>query len=196
VVITDLHTQSDESESFDTDSRSEEADGDSDSSFDPLDEVPSNNEIPRRRLFNDTFGDVGLAASIFQILGTPTPETWPVSLLHGLTGIVLNKQDFKTLPNAEKIEFRPTDPVSLASLFPDMDPQLVDLVGGLLQLSPGRRVQAKDALGHACFDRTLVPSASVYADARCLEVVDGRRLSDHISDELKVKREQWQPASQ
>lgn len=100
------------------------------------------------------------------------------------------------LPDAEKIEFRPTRPVSLASLFPDMEPQLVDLVGGLLQLSPGRRVKAKDALGHTYFDRTLVPSASVYADARCLEVVGGRRLVDRISGELAAKREQWQPASQ
>lgn len=100
------------------------------------------------------------------------------------------------LPDAEKIEFRPTNSVSMASLFHDMEPQLVDLVGGLLQLSPGRRVKAKDALGHAYFARTLVPFASVYADARCLEVVDGRRLIDHISDELKVKREQWQPAIQ
>lgn len=37
--------------------------------------------IPRKRLFDDTFGDLGLAASIFRILGTPTEETWPVSLL-------------------------------------------------------------------------------------------------------------------
>lgn len=77
MVITDLHTLS--GESCDTDAMSEEADGDSDSSFDPLDDVSSDNETPRRRLFNDTFGDVGLAASIFQILGTPTSDTWPVS---------------------------------------------------------------------------------------------------------------------
>ena len=34
-----------------------------------------------KRLFNTRFGDLGLASSIFQVLGTPTEMSWPVSRL-------------------------------------------------------------------------------------------------------------------
>jgi hypothetical protein len=36
-------------------------------------------EPPRDTLFDSAYGDLGLAASIFRIRGTPNPETWPVS---------------------------------------------------------------------------------------------------------------------
>jgi len=50
-----------------------------DEDVDPLDEEVIR---PRARttLFDDGFGDIGLAGSIFRVLGTPTPETWPVSI--------------------------------------------------------------------------------------------------------------------
>ena len=35
-------------------------------------------EPPRRTLFDSTYGDIGLAASIFRIRGVPVKETWPV----------------------------------------------------------------------------------------------------------------------
>jgi hypothetical protein len=31
-------------------------------------------------LFDATYGELGLAGSIFSVLGTPTPESWPVSI--------------------------------------------------------------------------------------------------------------------
>jgi hypothetical protein len=34
----------------------------------------------RRKLFDTKYGDLGLAASIFKVRGTPTPATWPVRL--------------------------------------------------------------------------------------------------------------------
>lgn len=34
----------------------------------------------RDTLFNGNRGEIGLAWSIFKIFGTPTPDTWPVSL--------------------------------------------------------------------------------------------------------------------
>lgn len=55
---------------------------DSDPDIDPLDgdvRPVSRNSTRPARLFDDTFGEVGLAASIFRVLGTPTPDSWPVS---------------------------------------------------------------------------------------------------------------------
>ena len=55
---------------------------DSDSDVEDEDEDPLEEVIRppvRTTLFNDDFGDIGLAGSIFRVLGTPTPETWPVS---------------------------------------------------------------------------------------------------------------------
>jgi serine/threonine protein kinase len=46
---------------------------------DPLEEEVKRPPI-RTTLFDDGFGDIGLAGSIFRVLGTPTGETWPVSL--------------------------------------------------------------------------------------------------------------------
>ena len=44
---------------------------------DPLDEDDSP-RLVRKPLFDDRYGDIGLAGSIFKVLGTPTSETWPV----------------------------------------------------------------------------------------------------------------------
>lgn len=33
---------------------------------------------PRQFLFSAEFGEIGLAGSIFRVLGTPTEENWPV----------------------------------------------------------------------------------------------------------------------
>jgi serine/threonine protein kinase len=51
---------------------------DEDEDEDPLEEVIR--PPARTTLFDDDFGDIGLAGSIFRVLGTPTAETWPVSL--------------------------------------------------------------------------------------------------------------------
>jgi len=75
----------------------------------------------------------------------------------------------------------------------------VDLTTALLQLSPDRRIRAKNALDHHYFDITLVPSKtnawygnpSVDLSSRCVEMKDGRRLTEHLADELGEKRETW-----
>lgn len=49
---------------------------------DPLEELWDN--LPGRSnvaLFDDSFGDIGLAASIFRLRGSPNDETWPVSVV-------------------------------------------------------------------------------------------------------------------
>jgi hypothetical protein len=51
---------------------------DEDEDVDPLEEVIR--PPVRTTLFDDGFGDIGLAGSIFRVLGTPTAETWPVSI--------------------------------------------------------------------------------------------------------------------
>lgn len=40
---------------------------------------PSPTDNERTPLFNAAYGDLGLAASIFRLLGTPTKDSWPVS---------------------------------------------------------------------------------------------------------------------
>jgi len=59
-------------------------DSNSDVEDEHKDEDPLDEEVvrppPRTTLFDDGFGDIGLAGSIFRVLGTPTPETWPVSI--------------------------------------------------------------------------------------------------------------------
>lgn len=60
-------------------------DSDRSSDYDPLDDDTdidtANGSTAPKRLFDDTFGDLGLAASIFRVLGTPSEKNWPVSLL-------------------------------------------------------------------------------------------------------------------
>jgi hypothetical protein len=72
-----------------------------------------------------------------------------------------------------------------------MSPELVDLLGGLLQLSPSRRTVTKEALEHAYFDRAQVPSATLYEDPRCVEETGGKRLVDLLRDELDEARAKW-----
>jgi len=52
--------------------------------IDPLDDSRSDlstegEDSTRSSLFDSTYGDLGLAASIFRVLGTPNSESWPVS---------------------------------------------------------------------------------------------------------------------
>jgi hypothetical protein len=72
-----------------------------------------------------------------------------------------------------------------------MSPELVDLLGGLLRLSPGLRTVAKEALEHAYFDRVLLPFATLYEDPRCVEEIEGKRLVDLLRDELDEARAKW-----
>ena len=72
VVITDMFQPI---PTPDPDSEDENEDED----VDPLEEVIRH--PVRTTLFDDGFGDIGLAGSIFRVLGTPTEETWHVSVI-------------------------------------------------------------------------------------------------------------------
>jgi serine/threonine protein kinase len=165
---------------------------------------PLENEQPTRPtrvgkgLFDDNFGDIGLAGSIFQILGTPTKDSWPVSHSHRTYKPEADaKQEFNSLPDAGKIDFIPTKPRSLALFLPTMNDQLLDLTSRLLRLSPSRRISATRALDHAYFENTLVPSsndawygseARIDCSSRCVEIKGGRRLVEYFADLLEQKR--------
>jgi len=108
-------------------------------------------------------------------------------------------KDFDSLPDAGKIDFITCTPQPLGFILPTMEKDLVDLTTALLQLSPDRRIRAKNALDHHHFDIDLVPSKTnawygnppVDLSSRCVEMKDGRRLTDHLADELGEKREMW-----
>jgi serine/threonine protein kinase len=82
-----------------------------------------------------------------------------------------------------------------------MEKDLVDLTTALIQLSPSRRISAKEALSHLYFDATLVPSKDnawygnprIHLSSRCVETKDGSRLIDHLADVLEEKRDMWAP---
>ncbi|KAL1407656.1 hypothetical protein Q8F55_007089 [Vanrija albida] len=99
---------------------------------------PSPADTERTPLFNAQFGDLGLAASIFRVLGTPTKESWP---------------SFDSLPDAGKMFFEERAPVPLASMLPgledleaDVSGPILGLLEGLVRLEAKRRTNAADAL--------------------------------------------------
>ena len=158
-----------ELEHGDGDEKWDESDNETDSDLYNLGscrhEPPNNqHEGPSRSttLFDSTFGDLGLAASIFRIRGSPTAETWPVRIdpsssrplvhLPFLCGVLKHvPQDFKDLPDANKIQFTPFPTVSLSLLIPSAPPLAVDLIEKLLALSPARRLVARESLDHPFF---------------------------------------------
>ncbi|BEJ15959.1 hypothetical protein CspHIS471_0505640 [Cutaneotrichosporon sp. HIS471] len=81
-------------------------------------------------LFNAAFGDLGLAGSIFSVLGTPTSETWP---------------SFTTLPDAGKIRFDPKAAKDIESVLsaPEGTGRILEAV---LRLDPAQRVSAQAVL--------------------------------------------------
>jgi hypothetical protein len=177
---------------------------DSDSEDEDEDEDPLEEEVKRppvrTTLFDDGFGDIGLAGSIFRVLGAPTAESWPVNMSHA-GWVDTDSKEFESLPDAGKIDFITCTPQPLGSILPTMEKDLVDLTTALLQLSPSRRISAKKALEHGYFDTTLVlhkghawyGNPPVDLSSRCVETKDGRRLVDHLAEVLEEKREMWAP---
>jgi hypothetical protein len=108
-------------------------------------------------------------------------------------------KEFESLPDAGKIDFITCTPQPLGSILPAMEKDLAELTTALLQLSPSRRLSAKKALEHRYFDTALIPSNDIawYGNpridlsSRCVELKDGKRLVDHLADELETKREMW-----
>ncbi|WVF67360.1 hypothetical protein IAT40_002115 [Kwoniella sp. CBS 6097] len=124
----------------DRDHNSQSSEGDvSDNDYGDALSGPENSNLKgnRKPLFEASFGSLGLAASIFRILGTPTSESWP---------------SFGTLPDANKIEFPYSPPSDLVNHMPALDHMgnhagaIKRVLQGLIVLDPSRRSSAQQAL--------------------------------------------------
>ncbi|KAF9078777.1 kinase-like domain-containing protein [Rhodocollybia butyracea] len=109
----------------------------------------SNARYTRESLFDGSRGELGLAWSIFKILGTPREpkneeeenQTWAWP-------------GFNSLPDAHKVDFKQVDGVELdegtLSNLPPKETRApaIDLIRSFLRYPPERRITAKDALEH------------------------------------------------
>ncbi|KAJ8085199.1 hypothetical protein AAF712_003501 [Marasmius tenuissimus] len=110
--------------------------------------------IFRKPLFEGTRGEIGLAWSIFKILGTPNESSWP---------------GFKDLPDAQRVEFTVAERQDLRTFFPGLGRDLgeeegggwgegaLDLIQRLLVYTPDERLDARRALEHAWLRGSLTP---------------------------------------
>lgn len=73
---------------------------------------------------------------IFQLLGTPTPESWP-----GMCSLPEYKDNFTM-----------HSPVNLGIVIPNLEPDGIDLLYRMLQFEPDFRISCEDALKHSYFD--------------------------------------------
>ncbi|CAE6445425.1 unnamed protein product, partial [Rhizoctonia solani] len=96
----------------------------------------------RMALFDSTRGEIGLIASIFKLLGTPTETTWP---------------EFNALPAASALVFNPMSPRPIRPLLPNIMPgepplspatgldctqdreNVIELIQGLVRYPPSSR---------------------------------------------------------
>jgi len=86
----------------------------------------------RKPLFPGQY-EIDQLGKIFGILGTPTEAEWP--------------KDSSVLREA----FSPRNCRGLESLFPDIEPQALDLLKRMLEINQGIRVSASEALWHQWF---------------------------------------------
>jgi len=73
---------------------------------------------------------------VFRTLGTPTEKTWP-----GVAALPEHKPSFPQWP-----------PQPLRKVVPQLDPLSLDLLAKMLVYEPARRITARAALKHPCFD--------------------------------------------
>jgi len=98
----------------------------------------------RDTLFDADRGEIGLAWSIFKILGTPNETTWP---------------GFQDLPDAQKLRFTDVPAVPLSPLLPNLPSSEIpppaasplNLIQQLLAYPPSSRLTAQAALSHPWF---------------------------------------------
>lgn len=93
--------------------------------------------LTQRPLFPGN-SDIDQICKIREVLGTLDERVW--------TGV-------ESLPDWGKLKFGPKAPTPWTDVFSDLDidPQAVDLLGGLIEYNPEKRITASDALHHDYF---------------------------------------------
>ncbi|KAK0479661.1 kinase-like protein [Armillaria novae-zelandiae] len=133
----------------------------------------ANPTLIRKALFDGTRGEIGLAWSIFKILGTPTEDSWPT---------------FQQLPDASRVQFIVVPPVPLESVLPhlpqDGTPHEFHLLQSLLRYPPSARTAATDALAHPCFaNNILIPPEIQNAGSNCIrQTKDGKTIGEVLQE--------------
>jgi cell division cycle 2-like protein len=115
----------------------------------------------RNHLFKGR-SELMMLASMFQLLGTPTNDSWP---------------EFASLPVAKAFEFQPQEAKMDEMLFDKVSPPLQvtaackDLLARMLVINPSRRITAAEALQHPFFaERDYCDDPSVAALPSCLDL--------------------------
>ncbi|KAG7451898.1 kinase-like protein [Guyanagaster necrorhizus] len=133
----------------------------------------TNSTFVRKSLFDGTRGEIGLAWSIFKIMGTPTEDSWPT---------------FNQLPDASRVQFTVVPPVPLDSVLPhlphDQTPYELNLLQSFLIYPPSARITAIDAIAHACFtDSVLIPPEIQQAGTNCVhQTKDGKTIGGMLEE--------------
>jgi len=91
-------------------------------------------ELMLRKVWFQGETDVDQLERIFQALGTPKEEEW---------------QTMKKLPHF--LPYKKIEAPTLSSLFPDVPPEALDLLSGLVRFNPSARLTAQQALEHPYF---------------------------------------------
>ncbi|KAH7339015.1 kinase-like domain-containing protein [Rhizoctonia solani] len=150
----------------------------------------------RMTLFDSTRGEIGLIASIFKLLGTPTETTWP---------------EFNTLPAASALVFNPMPPRPMRPLLPNLMPgetstasaagldcmqdrdNVVELIQGLVRYPPPSRTTASDLLHHPYFRQgssLILPPGYVGADSGQAPQAESNTLADLISQLIATSNDE------
>ncbi|EUC56612.1 Serine/Threonine kinase catalytic domain protein [Rhizoctonia solani AG-3 Rhs1AP] len=150
----------------------------------------------RMSLFDSTRGEIGLIASIFKLLGTPTEQTWP---------------EFNALPAASALIFNPMSPRPLRPLLPNLTPSetptsaaegpdcvqerenVIGLIQGLVRYPPQSRASAFDLLHHSYFHQgssVILPPGYADADRSQSSQAESNSLADFISQLISTSSDE------
>ena len=108
--------------------------------------------------------DIDQIYRVMQVLGTPTPEVWPVRRYRTYSSgcvrfmtvqCVCRFQGASSLPDFDKIQFPECKPLDLAEVVPNASPDALALLQKFLVYDPSKRISAAEVSCVCCgFART------------------------------------------
>ncbi|KAG8797778.1 hypothetical protein FRC16_008535 [Serendipita sp. 398] len=136
-----------------------------------LSRVPFDSSWRRQSIFDASRGEIGLLWSIFQVLGTPTKDSWP---------------DFPGNQGSSAIRFRDAPRQDMSKLLPHLPTESwpLNLVEGFLTYPPEQRLSALTALSSPWFTADgplLLPNDYPAEDEitkNCIHDIDGASFTD------------------